>query len=161
MQVVPLIYYPLFFSLTGLVQGLTVEETVARGKEKFVGLIGRNLQFWLPVQIIQFEFVPMELQVGRAPPQVATSSVHSLVSDHALPMPHSRCSRRRSQVTWVAAFGLVWKIILSTLAGNAKADIPEECILDDEVISGDVIPVECAPSIEVYERAVRNKDAVS
>ena len=77
MQVVPLIYYPLFFSLTGLVQGLTVEETVARGKEKFVGLIGRNLQFWLPVQIIQFEFVPMELQVGRAllklPPHLCTA----------------------------------------------------------------------------------------
>eukprot|EP00316_Scyphosphaera_apsteinii_P010007 CAMPEP_0119318556 /NCGR_PEP_ID=MMETSP1333-20130426/46757_1 /TAXON_ID=418940 /ORGANISM="Scyphosphaera apsteinii, Strain RCC1455" /LENGTH=249 /DNA_ID=CAMNT_0007324757 /DNA_START=129 /DNA_END=878 /DNA_ORIENTATION=+ len=97
--VVPLVYYPLFFSLTGIVQGLTVDETYARGKEKFFPLIQRNLQFWLPVQIIQFEFVPEELQV-----------------------------------TWVAAFGLVWKIILSTIAGNAKADIAcasdaEECLL--------------------------------
>lgn len=86
--VVPLVYYPLFFSLTGIVQGLTVDETYARGREKFFPLIQRNLQFWLPVQIVQFEFVPEELQV-----------------------------------TWVAAFGLIWKIILSTIAGNAKADI--------------------------------------
>lgn len=93
--VVPLVYYPLFFSLTGIIQGLTVEETKARAREKFLPLIGRNLQFWLPVQIVQFEFVPLELQV-----------------------------------TWVAAFGLVWKIILSTLAGDAKAGVA--CATDAE-----------------------------
>jgi hypothetical protein len=70
------------------VQGLTVDETVARARENWLPLIRRNLQFWLPVQIVQFEFVPEELQV-----------------------------------TWVAVFGLVWKIILSTLAGDAKRDI--------------------------------------
>jgi len=108
--VVPLVYYPLFFSLTGLVQGLTVDETIARAKEKFLGLVGRNLQFWLPVQIVQFEYVPEELQV-----------------------------------TWVAAFGLVWKVILSTLAGNAKAgtacaEDAEECLLaEPEDFHGNVV----------------------
>ena len=61
-QVVPLVYYPLFFSLTGIVQGLTIEDTIARAREKFLPLVQRNLQFWLPVQIVQFEFVPEELQ---------------------------------------------------------------------------------------------------
>jgi len=111
--VVPLVYYPLFFSLTGLVQGLTAAETLARAREKFLPLIGRNLQFWLPVQIIQFEYVPEELQV-----------------------------------TWVAAFGLIWKIILSTLAGNAKegtacAEDADECMLPEvstEGLEGTVIP---------------------
>ena len=61
-QVVPLVYYPLFFSLTGLVQGLSANESLARAREKFLPLIGRNLQFWLPVQIIQFQYVPEDLQ---------------------------------------------------------------------------------------------------
>ena len=81
-----------------------MEETLQRAREKFLPLVGRNLQFWLPVQIVQFEFVPLELQV-----------------------------------TWVAAFGLLWKIILSTLAGNAKADSAcaadvEECLLPEDVV---------------------------
>jgi len=111
--VVPLVYYPLFFSLTGLVQGLTTDETLARAREKFVPLIQRNLQFWLPVQMVQFEYVPEELQV-----------------------------------TWVALFGLVWKIILSSLAGNAKASIAAgdadaediACAADAEECALEIIP---------------------
>lgn len=121
--VVPLVYYPLFFSLTGLVQGLTLDETLARAREKFLPLVGRNLQFWLPVQITQFMFIPLELQV-----------------------------------TWVAVFGLVWKIILSTLAGNAKEGTAcsvdaEECLLEQDDAAGIVIPT--AAAVEAKEPQMR------
>jgi hypothetical protein len=45
-----------------------VDETVDRARLKFLPLIGRNLQFWLPVQILQFLYVPEELQVMARPP---------------------------------------------------------------------------------------------
>jgi len=109
--VVPLVYYPLFFALTGLVQGLTTEEAMARARSQFVPLIKRNLLFWLPVQLVQFEFVPEELQV-----------------------------------TWVALFGYVWKVILSSVSGNAKAGTAyandaEECLLPPlEGAEGVILP---------------------
>ena len=146
----PLVYYPLFFSLTGLVQGLTAQETLARAKEKFLPLVGRNLQFWLPVQIVQFEFVPEELQATSLPQPRAPWQLRS-----SRPAAHTAACRRphaalcapphgqpappdAPQVTWVAAFGLVWKVILSSIAGNAKAETAcaadcEECLLPEEV----------------------------
>ena len=46
--VVPFLYYPVFFALTGAVQGLTVEGAVERAKENFLPLMERNLLFWIP-----------------------------------------------------------------------------------------------------------------
>ena len=53
-----LIYYPLFFSCTGLIQGLTVQQTFRRARLRFRSLFGFNLCFWLPVQALQFAVVP-------------------------------------------------------------------------------------------------------
>lgn len=61
--VVPVVYYPLFFAMTGAVQGLTGEESVQRARDNFLPLMKRNLQFWLPVQYVQFAFVAPEWQV--------------------------------------------------------------------------------------------------
>lgn len=46
--VVPFLYYPVFFALTGAVQGLTVEGAIERAKENFLPLMERNLLFWIP-----------------------------------------------------------------------------------------------------------------
>lgn len=61
--VVPFIYYPAFFALTGVVQGLSVEGSVDRAKEKFIPLMKRNLLFWIPVQFVQFGYVEEGLQI--------------------------------------------------------------------------------------------------
>ena len=61
--VVPFIYYPVFFALTGLVQGLSVKGAVERAKENFLPLMERNLIFWIPVQFVQFAWVEENLQI--------------------------------------------------------------------------------------------------
>ena len=61
--VVPFLYYPVFFAMTGFIQGLTMEGSVDRAKEKFVPLMQRNLLFWIPVQFIQFGFIEESLQI--------------------------------------------------------------------------------------------------
>jgi hypothetical protein len=61
--IVPFIYYPVFFSLTGYIQGLTMEQTILRARQNFVPLMKRNLLFWIPVQFVQFAFIPHELQI--------------------------------------------------------------------------------------------------
>ena len=61
--IVPLIYYPVFYSITGALQELTVEETMQRARDTFVPLMRRNLLFWIPVQFVQFGFVEESLQI--------------------------------------------------------------------------------------------------
>ena len=61
--IVPFLYYPAFFALTGAMQGLDVEGSINRAKENFLPLMQRNLLFWIPVQFVQFGFVPTELQI--------------------------------------------------------------------------------------------------
>jgi hypothetical protein len=61
--IVPFLYYPVFFSLTGVVMGLTTEQTLVRAKDTFVPLMKRNLLFWIPVQFVQFGFVEESLQI--------------------------------------------------------------------------------------------------
>ena len=61
--IVPFLYYPVFFSFTGVMQGLTFEEGLDRAKLNFVPLMKRNLLFGIPVQYIQFCYVPTDLQI--------------------------------------------------------------------------------------------------
>ena len=57
-----MLYYPIFYSVTGFVQDLTVEQTIDRAKETFVPLMKRNLLFWIPVQFGAFYFVEENLR---------------------------------------------------------------------------------------------------
>lgn len=61
--IVPFLYYPAFFALTGAVQGLSVEGAVTRAQENFLPLMKRNLLFWIPVQFVQFGFIQEDLQI--------------------------------------------------------------------------------------------------
>jgi len=61
--IIPLAYYPLFFLVTGLTYGQTVEQMRDRAKSLFVPLLRRNLLFWLPVQFCQFAFIEAEMQL--------------------------------------------------------------------------------------------------
>lgn len=61
--IVPFLYYPVFFSFTGYMQGLNFEEGLDRAKQNFLPLMKRNLLFWIPVQYVQFCYIPTELQI--------------------------------------------------------------------------------------------------
>ncbi|VEU35763.1 unnamed protein product [Pseudo-nitzschia multistriata] len=60
---IPLLYYPIFYSVTGFVQSLTIEQTIQRAKDTFITLMKRNLLFWIPVQFGAFYFVEENLQI--------------------------------------------------------------------------------------------------
>jgi Mpv17 / PMP22 family len=61
--IVPFLYYPVFFTFTGFLQGLTVQGSWTRAIDNFPSLMKRNLVFWIPVQFVQFGFVPDDLQI--------------------------------------------------------------------------------------------------
>jgi hypothetical protein len=61
--IVPVVYYPLFFAVTGAVQGLTTEQSLARARSQFGYLTLRNWSFWVPAQFCQFAFLDLEWQV--------------------------------------------------------------------------------------------------
>lgn len=61
--IIPLFYYPVFYAVTGTVQGLTLEQTIQRAKDTFIPLMKRNLMFWIPVQFGVFGFVEESLQI--------------------------------------------------------------------------------------------------
>lgn len=61
--IVPFLYYPAFFTLTGVMQGLDGSGIVQRARDNFIPLMQRNLLFWIPVQFVQFGFVPTDLQI--------------------------------------------------------------------------------------------------
>ncbi|KAL7450889.1 hypothetical protein ACHAWC_002741 [Mediolabrus comicus] len=61
--IVPFLYYPVFFTFTGYMQGLTLEEGIERAKQNFIPLMKRNLLFWIPVQYVQFCYIPTDLQI--------------------------------------------------------------------------------------------------
>lgn len=61
--IVPFIYYPVFYTITGILQQLTPAQTADRARETFLPLMKRNLLFWIPVQFVQFGFVEENLQI--------------------------------------------------------------------------------------------------
>jgi Mpv17 / PMP22 family len=61
--IVPFFYYPIFFTLTGMLQGLTIPQMIQRAQENFIPLMKRNLLFWIPIQYIQFSSISDELQI--------------------------------------------------------------------------------------------------
>lgn len=61
--IIPFMYYPLFFSLTGYVQGLSIDANIERVKTTIVPLLKRNWAFWIPIQYFQFGYVDEPLQI--------------------------------------------------------------------------------------------------
>jgi hypothetical protein len=64
--VTPFFYYPVFFTLTGLLQGLSVSQTFERAKALFMPCWRTNLIFWIPVQMIMFGLVDEKWQIPFA-----------------------------------------------------------------------------------------------
>lgn len=64
--IVPLLYYPIFFTFTGSIQGLSVQESVARIKLQFFPCWKRNLMFWIPAQMVLFGLIAEKWQIPFA-----------------------------------------------------------------------------------------------
>ena len=62
--VVPLIFFPLFFGVTGAVQGLSVGASWQRMRENYFPMCWNSLQFWFPIQIITFLVLPLKWQTS-------------------------------------------------------------------------------------------------
>lgn len=61
--VVPFIYYPVFFTFTGYLQGLSLDAVFERAKTTLLPLLRRNWLFWIPVQYFQFGYVEESMQI--------------------------------------------------------------------------------------------------
>jgi len=84
--VIPIIYYPLFFAVTGAVQGLDRNASLRRARTSFASLTIRNWKFWVPANLAQFVLLEPQYQVA-----------------------------------YTCVMGLIWNIILSATAGDARA----------------------------------------
>ena len=60
---IPLLYYPSFFLITGAARGLSFNASARNLRRDLAPLLSRNLQFWLPIQFVQFAFLPVQWQV--------------------------------------------------------------------------------------------------
>jgi len=61
--IVPFLYYPAFFTISGAIQRLSAQAAWSRALDNFVPLMKRNLLFWIPVQFIQFGYIQEDLQI--------------------------------------------------------------------------------------------------
>lgn len=61
--VVPALYMPLFFAVTGALGGLDLEASLERMRSLYGPILRRNYAFWLPVQFLAFVALPLEYQV--------------------------------------------------------------------------------------------------
>eukprot|EP01083_Nonionella_stella_P204568 745642_1 len=61
--VIPFLYYPVFFTLMGFLQGVPINTTMTRAKDTLMSLLKRNWLFWIPVQCFQFGCIQKKLQI--------------------------------------------------------------------------------------------------
>mmetsp|Transcript_32982 Transcript_32982/g.94732 ORF Transcript_32982/g.94732 Transcript_32982/m.94732 type:complete len:311 (-) Transcript_32982:69-1001(-) len=64
--VIPLLYYPIFFTFTGYMQGLKPKEIINRAKTSFLPCWKKNLMFWIPTQMIMFGLIDEKWQIPFA-----------------------------------------------------------------------------------------------
>lgn len=64
--ITPLLYYPIFFTFTGYIQGLTPQQILERARTSFIPCWKRNLLFWIPCQLIMFSVINERWQIPFA-----------------------------------------------------------------------------------------------
>lgn len=64
--VIPLLYYPIFFTFTGYLQGLRPTEILQRAKTTFLPCWKKNLMFWIPTQMVMFGLIDEYWQIPFA-----------------------------------------------------------------------------------------------
>ena len=106
--IIPTLYYPTFYAITGFVQGLSWDETVERAKTAFWPLMLRNWAFWIPVQALVFGLVREEAQ--QIPYLIASGLVWtvvlSLAAGQATPTIKENVLLASTEIEGVLAEGL-------------------------------------------------------
>lgn len=89
--VIPTVYMPLFFAVTGSLADLNLDESTDRAKNMYIPLLKRNYFYWLPVQFFQFLVVPSEYQILfiSCASLVWTVILSSLATDQQQQLPES------------------------------------------------------------------------
>jgi len=64
--IVPFLYYPIFFTFTGFIQGLSLTQSIDRMKRQYFPCWRRNLMFWIPTQMVLFGVVAEKWQIPFA-----------------------------------------------------------------------------------------------
>jgi len=60
---IPLVYMPTFFLVTGAVRGMDLQSGIDNAKANYLRIYSRNVGYWIPVQMVQFFYVPQEWQI--------------------------------------------------------------------------------------------------
>mmetsp|Transcript_20411 Transcript_20411/g.58571 ORF Transcript_20411/g.58571 Transcript_20411/m.58571 type:complete len:350 (-) Transcript_20411:95-1144(-) len=121
--VVPFLYMPLFFALTGYMAGLTQEESLDRAKQMYGQILVRNYWYWLPVQFVQFALIAPEWQI---PYVCGASLIWTIILSSA------------SSATATPAETAAGAVAISTSSVEA-VDLPAMRVLDEDVITLDDI----------------------
>ena len=126
--IIPIAYYPVFFAVTGAVQGLTLKETVNRAKETFWPLMTRNWLFWIPVQFAVFGFVPDEnaqisilIACGLAWTVILSALAGSATPKERFNEPVENILTSMPQEDMQPSFGSGYKEALETPEGSVKS----------------------------------------
>lgn len=61
--VIPLVYMPLFFVISGALGGLDIPKSIARARSLYVPLLQRSYLFWVPLQFFTFLVLPVDYQI--------------------------------------------------------------------------------------------------
>lgn len=85
--IVPTVYMPIFFAVTGLLGGLDIPKSIARAESLYLPIMKRNYFYWLPVQFFQFLVLPVDLQIPfvSAASLVWTIILSTIASDATTP----------------------------------------------------------------------------
>ena len=122
--IIPTVYYPVFYAVTGAVQGLTMNESIQRAKDTFVPLMKRNLLFWIPVQFGTFAFIEENLQI---PILIACGLIWTIILSITAGSTVAKASVVRTGEGNGLAEGVVMEAMSSVTESNMVATPVPEC----------------------------------
>ena len=122
--IIPTVYYPVFYAVTGAVQGLTMNESIQRAKDTFVPLMKRNLLFWIPVQFGTFAFIEENLQI---PILIACGLIWTIILSITAGSTVAKASVVRTGEGNGLAEGVVMEAMSSVDESNLVATPVPEC----------------------------------
>ena len=164
--IIPFVYMPLFFLVTGAIAGLDWNQIVARARSLYVSILKRNYLFWLPIQTFQFAVVPPDYQVpfvcvaslcwtillssigGSSTPSASPSSIVAYYQEDAAPL--------EGEV--VAAPGGEPIIRVQPVAAGAANDITDDVLWED--VRDTFVPKDVRDAVGDVQEALTNNPQV-
>ena len=128
--VIPALYMPLFFALTGALANLNIEKSIERAITMYPSLLIRNYFYWLPMQFLQFLVIPAPWQIPFISAaslvwtvilsSVATSQPQTIVYEGA--SPDGLVLAQANDITDDVTLEDIEKALIPQVARDALAD---------------------------------------